>query len=126
MWATIVADLKGILSKIESELQSAWNFLTSYIHEAITEEEAALFPLIESQAAQILQDAIKTQGLTVKERIALAESEIMVALVADGKVAAATLVAAYVNVTAHRLGLTDGNQGSSSTGNFSGIPTTTP
>lgn len=111
MWQVILNDLKALLYKVEAELQSAWNFLTSYIHEAITEEEAAIFPLIESQAAQILTDAVATQGLTVKERVALAETEIMAALVADGKTFAATLIAAYVAVTAHKLGLIDGNQG---------------
>jgi len=124
MWGIIVQDLKNILAKIESEIQSAWNFLTAYLHEAITEEEAALFPLIEQQASQLLTDVVKTQGLTVKERVAMAEAEIMADLAADGKVAVATLVSAYVAVTAHKLGLTDGNQGTSSTGDFSG--TTTP
>lgn len=111
MWKIITDDLKAVLAKIEVELQSVYNFLVVYVKEAVTEEEAALFPLIESQASQILQDVIKTQGLTVKERIAMAESEIMVNLVADGKVVVATLVAAYVAVTAHKLGLVDGNQG---------------
>ncbi len=111
MWGIIVADLKAILAKIESEFQSVWNFITTYLHEAITEEEAVLFPLIEAQAAKILTDVVKTQGLSVKERVALAETEIMANLAADGKVALATLVAAYVAITAHKLGLIDGNQG---------------
>lgn len=120
MWKIIVADLKALLSKVEGELESGWNFLITYVKEAVKEEEAALFPLIEAQATQILTDVTKTQGLTVKERVALAETEIMAALVADGKVAAATLVAAYVAVTAHRLGLVDGNQGNLTGGNSTG------
>lgn len=120
MWKIIVADLKAILAKIESELASGWNFLVSYVKEAVTEEEANLFPLIEAQATQILVDVIKTNGLTVKERIALAETEIMAALIADGKAAAATLVSAYVTITAHKLGLIDGNQGIMPEGNSSG------
>lgn len=111
IWSTIVADVEALLAKIKLELASALNFLLTYVKEAVTEEEAALFPLIEAQASQILVDVVKTQGLTVKERIALAETEIMAALVADGKVAAATLISAYVTVTAHKLGLVDGNQG---------------
>lgn len=111
MWKIIAEDAKELIAKIESELASVWNFLISYVKEAVTEEEAALFPLIEAQAAKILTDVVKTQGLTVKERVSLAESEIMVNLAADGKVAVATLVAAYVAVTAHKLGLIDGNQG---------------
>ena len=123
MWQIIVSDIKAVLAKIESEVASAWNFLISYVKEAVTEEEAALFPLIEAQAAQILTDVVKTQGLTVKERVALAETEIMAALVADGKVAVATLVAAYVAVTAHKLGLVDGNQGNLA-GGVDATPTT--
>lgn len=120
MWTVILNDLKSIAAKIESELASALNFLVSYIKEAVSEEEATLFPLIEAQASQILVDVVKTQGLTVKERIALAETEIMAALVSDGKVVAATLVAAYVTVTAHKLGLVDGNQGVLPEGNSTG------
>ena len=111
MWKIIWADLKALLAKIEAEMASAIHFLTAYIHEAITEEEAALFPLIEQQAAQLLTDEVKTQGLTVKERVAMAETEIMADLVADGKVAVATLISAYVWTVAHKKGLIDGNQG---------------
>lgn len=120
MWTIILNDIKGIVAKIESELANAWAFLMAYVKEAVSEEEAALFPLIEAQAAQLLQDEVKTAGLTVKERVAMAESEIMIDLASDGKVAAATLVAAYVAVTAHKLGLVDGNQGSMPQGNSSG------
>ncbi len=121
LWKTIVDDLKAVLAKIEDELKSALNFLISYVKEAVSEEEAALFPLIEAQATQILVDVVKTQGLTVKERIALAETEIMVALAADGKVAAATLISAYVTITAHKLGLVDGNQGNMAGGSSTGV-----
>lgn len=120
MWKIILDDIKAVVAKIEAELANGWNFLVAYLKEAVTEEEAALFPLIEAQAAQLLQDEAKTAGLTVKQRVAMAESEIMAALVIDGKVAAATLVAAYVAVTAHKLGLVDGNQGVMPEGNSSG------
>lgn len=126
MWNAILTEIKAIVAKIEAEIQSAWNFLISYIKEAVTEEEAALFPLIEAQAAQLLQDEAKTTGLTVKQRVAMAEAEIMADLILDGKVASATLVAAYVAVTAHKLGLVDGNQGQSSVGDLSGNTTTAP
>ena len=111
MLQIILNDIKAIVTKIEAELANAWNFLWAYVKEAVTEEEAALFPLIEAQAAQLLQDEVKTAGMTVAQRVAMAQTEIMAALAADGKVAAATLVAAYVAVTAHKLGLVDGNQG---------------
>lgn len=111
MWTIILNDVKAIITKIELELASVWHFANSYLKEAYTEEKATLIPLITAQAAQILVDVVKTQGLTVKQRIALAETEIMAALVQDGKVATATLVSAWVNITADKLGLIDGNQG---------------
>ncbi len=116
MWKIIIEDLKNILAKIEGEVESVWNFLTAYIHEAIKEEEAILFPLIESQAVKILTDVVKTEGLTVKQRVELAETEIMTNLAIDGKVAVATLISAYVAITAHKIGLVDGNQGNLASG----------
>ena len=111
MWKILIADLENVIARIKTELGSALAFLKDYIHEAFTEEEAALFPAIEAQAAQLLTDVVKTQGLTVKERVAMAEAEIMADLASDGKLVAATLVSAYVWTVAHRKGLVDGNQG---------------
>lgn len=117
MWTIIVNDLKALLAKIETEVANAWVFLKAYIQEAINEEEAALFPIIEQQATQLLQDEAKTQGLDIKGRVAMAEVEILADLAADGKVAAVTLVNAYIWTVAHKLGLKDGNQGNLTTGN---------
>ena len=117
MWSIIITDLKKLVAMVEAELANAWNFLSSYVKEAFTEEEAALFPIIEAQATQLLTDVVKTQGLTVKERVAMAEAEIMADLATDGKVFVATLISAYVAVTAHKLGLIDGNQGNLVGGN---------
>lgn len=116
-------ELLALISGIEEKLASAWRFLWAYLKEAVTEEEAALFPVIQAQAAQLLQDEIKTSGLTVKQRILMAEGEIMAALIADGKIAAATLVSAYVNMTAHKMKLVDGNQGTLQ-GGVDATPTT--
>ena len=117
MWSIIITDLKKLVAMVEAELANAWYFLSSYVKEAFTEEEAALFPIIEAQATQLLTDVVKTQGLTVKERVAMAEAEIMADLATDGKVFVATLISAYVAVTAHKLGLIDGNQGNLVGGN---------
>lgn len=117
-------ELAALIAEIETKLASAWSFFWSYLKEAIKEEEAVLFPMIAQQAAQLLQDEAKTTGLTVKERVAMAETEIMASLAVDGKVAAATLVSAYVAITAHKLALTDGNQGISQVGDFSGNAST--
>lgn len=111
MIAEIKELLKDLIAKIESWEQNVWAILTAYVKEAVKEEEAALFPLVEAQAKQLLLDEAKTQGLDLKGRIAMAESEIMMNLVADGKVAALTLVNSYIWLVAHNLGLVDGNQG---------------
>ena len=127
IWQIILGDLKAIVAKIESEAQSVWSFFTAYIQEAFTEEQAALFPKIEAQAAQLLQDEAKTAGMTVKERVAMAVGEITADLGVDAALAMQTLYNAYVWTVAHKLGLQDGNQGSSTTGDFSGTPpSTTP
>jgi hypothetical protein len=125
LWTIILTDLKAIIAKIESEAQNAWSFFTAYVQEAISEEEAALFPQIEAQASQLLQDEAKTAGLTVKERVAMAVTELTADLSADAALAAQTLYNAYVWTVAHKLGLQDGNQGTSTTGDFSGNTTPT-
>lgn len=109
--SVILEDLKIIVQRIEQDLTNALNFLKSYIEEAFTEEQAALFPEIEAQAVQLLQDVIKTQGLTVKERVAMAVTELTSDLSLDAALTAQTLYNAYVWTVAHKLGLIDGNQG---------------
>lgn len=117
IWQIIVADLKAILDKIESEAQSVWSFFTAYIKEAFTEEQAALFPQIEAQAKQLLLDEAKTAGMTVKERVSMAVGELTADLSVDAALAIQTLYHAYVWTVAHRIGLKDGNQGNLEGGN---------
>ena len=111
MWSIIVADLKALLTKIESVAETVWHLLTAYVQEAISEEEAALFPKIKAQAEQLLIDETKLVGLDVKGRVALAVAEITKDLAEDAVIAEQTLVNAYVWVVAHKIGLQDGNQG---------------
>lgn len=126
MWKIILSDLQSIIQRIEADLTGALNFLKSFIEEAFSEEEAALFPAIEAQVSQLLQDEAKTQGLTVAERVQMAVTELTFDAGVDLALATSTLKNAYVWTVAHKLNLTDGNQGQSSTGDLSGNATTTP
>lgn len=120
MWQIILNDLKAIIEKIEGEAASVWAFLTAYLKEAYTEEQAALFKQIEAQASQLLLDEAKTAGLTVKERVAMAISELTADLAVDAALAAQTLYNSYVWTVAHNLGLKDGNQGNLPGGDSTG------
>jgi len=119
-WSTILQDLKALITKVESELSNAWGFVKDYVQEAFNEEEAALFPQIEKQISQLLQDEAATAGLTVKERVAMAVSELTKDMAVDAALAVQTLYNAYVWTVAHRIGLKDGNQGNLPGGNSSG------
>ena len=116
-----VTDLKNW---VETTASTAWSFFMSFLKEAITEEEAALFPAFQTQAVQIFSDAVKTQGLTVQQRVTLVVTEATVDLAADIVLAKNALFNSWAWAIAHQQGLTNGNQGSSTTGDFSG--TTAP
>ena len=109
---------------VEKEASTAWSFLVSFLKEAISEEEAALFPAFQTQAVQIFNDAVKTQGLTVQQRVTLVVTEATVDLAADIGLAKNALFNSWAWAIAHQPGLPNGNQGSSTTGDFSG--TTAP
>ena len=108
---------------IESEASSKWNFFISFFKEAVTEEEAALFPAFQTQAVQIFNDAVMTAGLTVEQRVALVVAEAVKDLAQDIAIARTALYNSWAWAIAHQQGLSNGNQGSSSTGDFSGTPT---
>jgi len=116
-------DLKNWL---EAEASTAWAFFMSFLKEAISEEEAALFPAFKAQAVQIFNDAVKTAGLTVQERVSLVVAEATVDLAEDVVLAKNALFNSWAWAIAHQQGITNGNQGSSSTGDFSGAANSTP
>ena len=124
MWTAILTALKAIVATIEQEAGTAITFLLSFLKEAITEEEAALFPAFQALATQILNDEAKIQGLNVQERVAVIVADFLATLPADIALAKNALINSWAWAIAHQQGLTNGNQGSSSTGNFSG--TTAP
>lgn len=111
---------------VESEASSALSFLVSFIKELVTEEEAALFPDFQKLATQILNDEAKVQGLNVQQRVDLIVADALVALpgiVSDSKVA---LLNSWAWAIAKKTGQTNGNQGSSPTGDFSGNADSAP
>ena len=101
---------------IESEASSAFSFMTSFLKESISEEEAALFPAFQAQAVQIFGDAVKTQGLTVQQRVTLVVTEATVDLAADIVLAKNALFNSWAWAIAHQQGITNGNQGNLSGG----------
>jgi hypothetical protein len=111
MWTEILTALRAILAQIEGEASTAWSFLMSFFKEAIKEEEAALFPVFQTQAIQIFNDAVKTAGLTVEQRVALVVTEALADLAADVVIARTALYNSWAWAIAHQQGLTNGNQG---------------
>lgn len=96
---------------IEKEAGTAISFLLSFFKEAISEEEAALFPAFKTQAVQIFNDGVKTAGLTVEQRVALVVTEATVDLATDLVLAKNALFNSWAWAIAHQQGITNGNQG---------------
>lgn len=96
---------------LENESKTALSFLLSFFKEAISEEEAALFPAFKSQAIQIFNDAVKTEGLNVEQRVALVITEATVDLTVDIVLAKNALFNSWAWAIAHQQGITNGNQG---------------
>ena len=105
---------------IESEASSAFSFMISFLKEAISEEEAALFPAFKAQAIQIFNDAVQTQGLTVEQRVALVVTEAVADLASDIALARTALYNSWAWAIAKQQGLTNGNQGNMPGGSSSG------
>ena len=123
MWGTLITDLKAILTALEGQAATAFAFLMSFFKEAISEEEAALFPVFQTQAIQIFNDAVKTAGLTVEQRVALVVTEALADLAADIVIARTALYNSWAWAIAHQQGIINGNQGVLTDGSTG--PTTT-
>jgi hypothetical protein len=111
MWNILLNDLKAIISKIEQEAGTALSFLLSFFKEAITEEEAALFPAFQALASKILNDEAAIQGLNVQQRVNVVVADFLATLPADIVLAKTALVNSWAWAIAHQQGLTNGNQG---------------
>lgn len=125
-WQIILSDLKAIVLKLESEAQSAWNIFISFIKEAVTEEEAALFPQFQALATQILNDEANIQGLNVQQRVGVIVADFSLQLPTDVALAKNALLNSWAWAIAHQTGQKDGNQGASTTADFSGNTNVTP
>jgi hypothetical protein len=123
MWDAVLTDLKAVVAALESQAGTSLAFLLSFFKEAITEEEAALFPVFKAQVVKLFNDEAAMAGLDVKARVALAVVEGTADLAADVVLAKNALFNSWAWAIAHEQGLIDGNQGSSSTGDFSGTAT---
>lgn len=123
MWSIILNDLKAILSKIEAEAGTALSFLLSFFKEAITEEEAALFPAFQALATQILNDEAKITGLNVQERVAVIVADFAATIPADIALAKNALFNSWAWAIAHQTGQINGNQGNLPGGNSGPTPT---
>ncbi len=104
-------ELLCLIAKIEGELSTDWRFLWSFIKEAVKEEEAALFPKFREQAIKLFNDEAAMQGLSVKDRVALAVSEGTADLAEDIVIAKNALFNSWAWAIAHQTGQIDGNQG---------------
>jgi hypothetical protein len=126
MWTAILNDLKAIVAALEAQAGTALSFLLSFFKEAITEEEAALFPAFQALATKILNDEAAIQGLNVQQRINVVVADFLATLPADIVIAKTALVNSWAWAIAHQQGLTNGNQGVSATADFSGTTDSTP
>lgn len=123
----IVVPLENLIASIKAKASSALSFLLSFFKEAISEEEAALFPAFQAQVTAIFNDELKMSGLaTVQERVAVAVADATADLAADVVLAKNALFNSWAWAIAHQQGLTNGNQGSSVAGDFSGNTNNTP
>lgn len=120
MWTAILTALKALVAQIEQEAGTALTFLLSFLKEAFTEEEAALFPAFQALATKILNDEAAIQGLDVKGRVALVVTDFLATLPSDIALAKTALVNSWAWAVAHQQGLTDGNQGVMPAGDSSG------
>jgi hypothetical protein len=120
MWNELLSGLKTIIASLEAQAGTAISFLLSFFKEAISEEEAALFPAFKEQVIQLWNDETKIAGLNVQQRVDLAVIEGTAYLAADLVLAKNALFNSWAWALAHQTGQTNGNQGSSTTGDFSG------
>ena len=125
----IEQELSKVVAWIQAEAKSALSILVSFFKEAITEEEAALFPQFQALATQVLNDEAKILGLNVSQRVAVIVADFSAQLPQDIAIARNALLNSWAWAIAHQTGQKNGNQGVSSNADFSGnansAPTTT-
>ena len=111
MWNEILAALKTIVADIEAKASSELSLFLSFMKEAVTEEEAALWPQFQALATQIFGDEVKMAGLNLQARVAVVVADFLAQLPADVALAKTALVNSWAWAVAHQQGIVDGNQG---------------
>jgi hypothetical protein len=107
----MIEELKALIAKWEAEASSAISLLLSFFKEAITEEEAALFPQFKALAIQIFGDEVKMAGLNLDARVAVVVADFMAQLPVDIALAKKALINSWAWAVAKQQGIVDGNQG---------------
>jgi hypothetical protein len=110
-WTTIIQDIEALLAKVKAELGTALSLFIAFIKEAVTEEEAALWPQFQALAIQIFGDETKMAGLNLDARVAVVVADFMAQLPADVALAKKALINSWAWAVAHQQGIVDGNQG---------------
>lgn len=111
MWNEILSALKTIVADIESKAGTYLSIFISFMGQAVTEEEAALWPQFLTLANQIFNDEVKMAGLNVDARVAVVVADFLAQLPSDIALAKTALVNSWAWAVAHQKGLVNGNQG---------------
>lgn len=122
----MLEELKALIVKWEAAAYSAVEVVLSFFKEAITEEEAALWPQFRALAIQIFNDEAKIIGLDVPARVGVVVADFSAQVPADIALAKNALFNSWAWAIAHKTGQINGNQGVSTTGDFSGNTSATP
>lgn len=123
----IKAEFLNIIAKLEDGVKAAWGEFCHIVFTVFQAEEQAIMsqltPMLKNIAVD-LQNA--TPGMDAKTFFGVLEGEAVKALAGLGKTLAWTALSVTVSTVLHDLNVPDaaGNQGQSSTGDFSGNSTT--
>lgn len=122
----LITMVESLLTNLKAEAEKDIHLVLAFFQEAITEEEAALFPQFDLLASQILNDEARIQGLNVAQRVAIIVADFSAQLPADIAIAKNALINSWAWAKAHQTGQMNGNQGVSPSGDFSGGANSTP
>lgn len=118
MWGIILADLKALVSKLESMAYSLW----TDIEQAFPAAEQAAIKDLMPLAQQIISDLDNQGGLTGKQIVAEALSQIETALINAGKDFVITLATQAIAIEMAKQGIKTaaGNSGNLAGGTQTG------
>lgn len=117
MWNEIVTEVETLLALLKTKAESAISIFLSFMGEAVTEEEAALWPQFKALAIQIFNDETKISGLDVPARVVVVVTDFSAQLPADVALAKNALINSWAWAVAYQTGQINGNQGNLPGGN---------